>query len=282
MNEEQRNRNEVFGGAEMMKQTVSTQQRINEELGFELPIATVALPSKGKVYPQESSLHMKEEVEIRAMTTRDEEILTSPALAKQGKSITELLKSCLTNKTINPEEMLSGDRNAILVFLRALSYGTDYEAEVECESCKTKQNFEFNINNIPIKSLEVEPVVPGENKFKVFLPQSKKEVVVKFLTGKDETEIAFSLEKLSKLGSEAPPTLTLRLKSAIVSVDGKTDKVFIDKFVRNMPARDARVIRKFLNENEPSLELKSPFVCRNCGEAKEVDIPLTAEFFLPS
>src|SRR5260221_13383200 len=97
---------------------------------FTAPVQSVALPSKGVAYPTTSPLFRCESLDIKAMTASEENILSSRALLKKGTAITALLRSCITNKTVDPDEMLVGDRNAVLVAVRVSGYGAEYEAEV--------------------------------------------------------------------------------------------------------------------------------------------------------
>jgi hypothetical protein len=106
-------RNDVFHAAgDHDPRLKETHQQAQQDLGFDIPVETVPLPSLGKAYPEDHPLYMKEFVEIRAMTAREEDILTSRALIKQGTLITNLIKSCMIDKSVDPRTLLSGDRNA--------------------------------------------------------------------------------------------------------------------------------------------------------------------------
>src|SRR5690606_20745420 len=136
-----------------------------------------------------SRLHGASTVEISPMTTREEDILTSQALLKKGTVITALIKSCLTDKSIDPGQLLVGDRNALMVAIRVTGYGHLYDAEVTCGACDTVTNQSFNLAEFPIKRLGIEPVEPGANLFEHQLPYTKKRVRFRFLTGADEEQI---------------------------------------------------------------------------------------------
>ena len=126
-----------------------------DDLGYEIPVDIVPLPSRGVTYHPDSILHKLEGVEIRAMTAKDEDILTSRALIKKGTVITHLLRSCLTDPRINPNELLSGDRNALLIALRITGYGPDYAVEIICPDCNHKEHAEFDLQELPIRFLEL-------------------------------------------------------------------------------------------------------------------------------
>ena len=130
-------RSEIFG----QNQAMPTRNVMRDDFGFEVPVEVVPLPSGGITYDVENPLHSLKTVEIKAMTAKDEDILTSRALIKKGTVITHLLKSCLINKSINPGDMLAGDRNAVMIALRVTGYGAEYKVEVDCPNCgeKSKQ-----------------------------------------------------------------------------------------------------------------------------------------------
>ncbi len=272
-------RNQVFtGGAPA---GVPTRDVMKDDFGFEIPVESIPLPSRGAVYPPESPLHGKETVEVRAMTAREEDILTSRALIKKGTVITELIKSCLVDKRIDVPSMLSGDRNALMVALRVTGYGADYNVEVECPACQSKSKQVFNLSELQIKPLEIEPVQLGQNLFEAQLPVTKKTVRFKFLTGADEEEIMVIQERKKKAGAMSDNLVTTRLQFSILAVEGKTDKNLINAFIRSLPARDSLALRQVIDQNEPGIDMKSYMDCPSCSESSEVRIPLGAAFFWP-
>jgi len=272
-------RSALFGGA--VPAGIQTRDVMRDDFGFEVPLESVPLPSNGVVYPSESALHMKETVEIRSMTAREEDILTSRALIKKGTVITELIKSCLIDKKIYVPDMLAGDRNAIMVALRITGYGAEYTVEADCPKCNARSKQEFNLGEMPIKRLQIEPVAKGQNVFEFKLPVTKKTVNFKFLTGRDEEEINTIQERTKKQGAQADNIVTNRLQFAIVSIDGKADRSSINGFIRNMPARDSMSLRKFIDANEPGIDMKGNFDCPSCSDVNEVRVPLGASFFWP-
>lgn len=254
---------------------------LKDDFGFEIPVENVPLPSMGSVYDAESSLHGRETIEIRAMTAREEDILTSKALIKKGTVISHLLKSCIVTQGVDPDEMLSGDRNAVMTALRITGYGAGYNVEVECPACGEKSKQEFNLTELPIKRLEIDPVSPGVNVFETTLPMTKKKVRFKFLTGGDETEISRLQERKKKTGQLTDNLVTTRLQHSLLSVDGVTDRNKLGFFIRAMPARDSLHLRKYIDQHEPGIDMKSWMDCVHCMETSEVKMPLGASFFWP-
>ena len=272
--------NEVFEGSGP-NPAIPRRDVLKDDFGFEIPTQTVPLPSGGTIYPVDSSMHGKSEVAIKAMTAKEEDILTSRALIKKGTVITELLKSAIVEPGFDPDIMLSGDRNALMITLRATGYGPDYQCEVDCPACGTRSKQSFNLGELPIKELSISPVAPGANLFETELPVSKKKVRFKFLTGNDEREMSVMNERKKKQGGHADNAVTTRLLYQIVTVDGITDKTKIGFFVRAMPARDSLHLRRFIDKNEPGIEMKSWMDCPSCFETSEVRLPMGATFFWP-
>lgn len=284
MSEEREQRNQVFGAPAVDPRipTTTAAGQAQKDFGLEIPVETIPLPSAGRVYPAQSPLHGRETVDIRAMTAREEDILTSPALLKKGTVISELIKSCLTDKSINPVDLLTGDRNALMVAIRITGYGHEYDAELECNECNNKGARSFNLGELPIKRLEISPVAEGLNLFEFTLPFSKKAVRFKFLTGRDEEEILHTSEKQKKLGLQGNSSVTTNLLYSIVSIDGVDDRGKIANFVRMMPARDSLALRNYIRDNEPGITMKQDVTCPSCGHSEEVTMPIGVSFLWPA
>lgn len=288
--DEREQRNAVFSGqpqgapsgvdARMPMQSAA--DKVKTEFGLDIPLESVPLPSSGKVYSQSSTLYNAEVVEIRPMTTREEDILTSRALLKKGTVITELIKSCLVDRSINPHDLLSGDRNALMVAIRITGYGPDYKTEIECAECTTKSPHEFNLGDLPIRRLGIEPTTAGLNLFEFTLPKSRKNVKFRFLTGRDEEEIVTLGEKQKKLGLSIESNITTNLMHSIVSIEGIEDRSKIANFIKHMPARDSLALRNYMKDNEPGIIMKQETSCPSCGHAAEVMMPLSVNFLWPS
>ena len=281
MSNETREGNQIFGAAQAKQTGFQTMDVMKEEFGYEVPVDLVPLPSNGVIYSPETGLHNKETVEVRAMTAKEEDILTSRALIKKGTVITQLIKSCLTDKSIDTDVMISGDRNAIMTALRVTGYGSEYSVEVTCPNCSESSKQEFSLTDLPIKRLEIQPVAEGSNMFEFMLPVTKKKVHFKFLTGKDETEMSTIAERNKKQGQKTDSLVTSRLIYTIAAIDGINDKNKINMFVRNMPARDSLALRRYMDKHEPGIDMKSWMDCPSCDEHSEVQLPLGASFFWP-
>jgi hypothetical protein len=270
------------GGNAPEGQPITAAQYAKQELGVEIPVDAVPLPSRGLVYSQGHPLHGAESVEYRAMTAKEEDILMSQALIKRGTVITELIKSCLINKDIDVQSLLSGDRNALMIAIRASGYGSNYSPTLTCPSCEFKNELEVDLNQLPIKPLQLQPNSPGSNAFDYKLPVSKKTVTFKFLSGKEEEEILADTETRKKKGFLNSNLVTGRLLRSIVAVEGNENKSLISRFVQYMPARDSLVLREYINKNEPGVNMRVDFRCSNCDHFEEVTLPMGASFFWPN
>lgn len=259
---------------------------MRDEFGLEIPVESVPLPSKGRVYPPEHPLHMQESIEIRSMTAKEEDILTSKALIKKGTVITELIKSCLIDKRIDPNDMILGDRNALMVSLRITGYGADYPVEVGCPACGERSKQTFNLAALPITRLADDPVAEGSNVFEAVMPKTREtdpdiKIRYRHLTGKDESDIQQIQERKKKQGFKTDNLITTRYQHQIVAINDITDKTKIQMFCQRMPTKYSLALRKTMDNNEPGIDMKQHIQCPHCMEESEVSMPLGANFFWP-
>ena len=249
--------------------------------GFSVPRDYVMLPSKGRIYPPDSPLHNLEEIEVRHLTAADEDILTSRALLRSGKAIDTMLSNVLLNKSININDFISGDKNAILTFLRITGYGPDYDVEVDCPECNETIKHQFDLTKLTMRFLDVDPISAGQNRFEFILPSGIR-IEFKLLNSAEDQKIADEQEKLKRTtNSPLEKNVTTKYKHQIISVDDKEDQTFINNFVDTMNLRDSRAFRTYLEEVEPDVDMKQDFKCRMCGHSEEVEIPVTVGFFWP-
>lgn len=251
-------------------------------LSFLTPTHFVDLPSKGRFYPPGHPLKDKHNVEIRFMTAKEEDILTSKSLLKKGIAIDRMLESLIVDKSINIQELLVGDKNALVVGARATGYGTDYETKVQCPSCGASMKHTFDLTLAKEKEVpeEFSKQLEQNGFFTLKLPISKLEVGVRLLKGADEKLIIKSAEdrkNSSKVIEDS--VVTDQLKMILISVNGVKDKDILNKFIQVCPAGDARFIRNTYNEVSPDLDLTQKIVCRSCDAESEMEVPFTVDFF---
>ena len=237
---------------------------------FKLPTETVESPSKGLLYPEDSEL-AKGTIEMKYMTAKEEDILTNQSYIRNGTVLDKLLKSLIVSK-INFDDLLIGDKNAIMVAARILGYGNEYTFDYNGEEQTV------DLSQIENKPLKEELFSTRINEFTFTLPKSGNAVTFKLLTHKDEQDISRELEGLKKINKDASPELTTRLKYMITSVEGNREKKDIRNFVDNyLLAQDSRALREYVREMQPDVDLT--FFPSNGSD--RVNIPVGINFFWP-
>ena len=240
------------------------------------PSEVIDLPSEGKLYPKDHPCS-NGKIEIKYMTTKEEDILTSQNLIKKGVVIDTLINSLIITEGVTSNDLLIGDKNAVMVAARILAYGPEYVCEIKDPNTGNDITQTFNLADCPFKKL---PEGIKENKFEVELPVSKSKVVFKLLTGLEEKNIEDELNSQKKIGSDIVPELATRLRHCITSVDGDDSQSTINSFSVNILARDSMHLRKQISKVSPDIELTQRVDIG--GEPVKVDIPMTVGFFWPS
>tara|TARA_B100000287_G_scaffold417339_1_gene453013 strand:+ start:624 stop:1394 length:771 start_codon:yes stop_codon:yes gene_type:complete len=241
------------------------------------PSEIIDLPSGGKIYGKDSPLY-DGKIEIKYMTAKEEDILTSQNLIKKGVVIDTLLNSLIMSPGVKLEDLLTGDKNAIMVASRILAYGPEYICNITDDIGNEHKKI-FNLADCPFKQLPVKADY-SKNEFDIELPISKAKVKFKLLTGHDEKAINDELESQRKIGKQIIPELSTRLKHSIVEIDGERDRHKIALRVDNMLTRDTYILRQEIQKHNPDIELRQEVEIG--GDVVKVDIPMTTEFFWPN
>ncbi len=263
----------------------ATESKNNSLLNFTVPTEIVDLPSRGIFYPSGHPLHGKTSVEIRYMTAKDEDILTSPALLRKGIAIERMIDNLLVDNNISSKDMLVGDRNALIYAARITGYGREYDAGVECPSCEREYECSFDLAAYVDAYKFTDPdesefAFTGNGTLEVELPKTKVLVEIRALTGTDEDKMTKLREmKVKNNLNDAP--LTDLFKTMVVSANGIVDKGQIAEFIDNMPALDSKFLRAAYNKVMPNIEFSQAVECPHCGYATEMAVPITAKFFWP-
>ena len=241
------------------------------------PTEVIDLPSEGKVYPKDSPLSSGK-LELKYMTTREEDILMSENLIKKGVVIDKLLDSLIITKGVKQEDLILGDKNAVLVASRILAYGPEYTVEVtNPNDLDEKIEHTFDLSTCPFKELSKDVDYSG-NEFDFTTPVGKNKLKFKLLTGADETLIEKDIKQSSKFGVSSD--ITTRLRYTVTEVDGDSKPATISEFTQNLLARDSVALRGYIRDIAPDIDLTSEVEIG--GETVSVSIPLTVEFFWPS
>lgn len=244
---------------------------------FSLPTETIELPSLGKVYETTNPLSSGT-VEMKYMTAREEDILTNVNLLKQGIAIEKMLQS-LIKSPIKYEDLLLGDRNALLIAARILAYGSNYSFEYQEAEDEPKETVTVDLQTLKNKTVDFTSFA-NKNEFTYELPHSKNTVTFKLLTVADEKAIDAEIKALKKAGLAAGE-ITTRLKRQILSINGKYDAKDVREFVDNyLIAKDSNPLRAYIASITPDIDLTITFKISGDREVTQT-LPLTAEFFFP-
>lgn len=239
---------------------------------FKIPTETVDLPSKGKFYPEGHPLKSGT-VEMKYMTAKEEDILTNQNYISKGIVIDKLLQSLLVTE-FNYDDLLIGDKNAIMVAARILSYGKDYDIEYNGQK--------ITVDLSEVKEKVTEDAKPNESgDFTFTLPKSGNEVTFKLLTHGDDKKIDREVEGLKKINRDNVTSMSTRLKHLITSVNGDRETSTVRQFVdQGLLAADARALREEYARVQPDIDFKVYHVDEN-GVGEDIDVPVTVNFFWP-
>ena len=242
---------------------------------YKSPTEMVDLPSQGYFYFDGHPLSSGK-VEIKYMTAKEEDILTSQNLIQQGTVIDKLLESLIVDKSVKLDDLLIGDKNAIMVAARILGYGKEYEFTYDGEEKSV------DLSKLEPIKLDFSKFTRGKNEFEFELPTSKRTITFKLLTSSDEKNIDVETKAREKISKTQTSELTTRLKHMILSVDGNVEKSYINNFVDNeFLSRDSLAFRKYLSEITPDMDMTTKIV-DSSGKETEVVIPITVRFFWPA
>lgn len=238
---------------------------------FNFPTEIVELPSKGLVYPEDHILRSGK-IEMKYMTAKEEDILTNQNYIQKGVVLDKLVEALVMNK-FKVDELITGDKNALLIASRILGYGKDYTF-----------TYRGNEYTVDLSALDEKPfnttLITSRGTFKFTLPTSGVEVEFKLLTDKGNELVNQEIEGLKKLNKDSSPEITTRLKHQIVAVGGNIDKNAIREFVEyNLLAADSRALRKYMKDIAPDINLSTKVVID--GVEEDIDIPINLNFFWP-
>jgi len=257
----------------------------NEEsmFSFVIPTEFVDLPSQGLLYPPDHPLHGADTVEIKHMTAKEEDLLTSEALIRKGLALDRLLQSVLVDKNIKVNDLLVGDKNALLIATRITGYGPRYITNVTCPICNTSKEEEIDLNSLSLKELQTpkNAILTEEGTYLISFDELDLKIEVQLLKGSDEQSVGQRRQKRRKL--KLPETnITDQLEAIIVSVNNMSEPSIIKQFCNAVPASISRKIRTAYEQLMPDIDLTFNFECDSCNHLGKVGMPLTAEFFWPN
>ena len=274
----------------------STPPQVQQEtagFSFVVPTEFVELPSGGRFYPETHPLYGQTTIEIKQMTAKEEDILTTQSYIKDGSVLDRLFQSLIVGNgegiPIKYVDLVTGDKNAIMIAARVLGYGKDYEVEIEDPtSMGTKQKETIDLTQFENKEYDgSQQIELHRNEFEFTLPTSDRKVTFMAMTESRERRVKHQVKELAKanrkLKDNTSRELTTRLKNMILSVDGETDQKVINNFVDNeLFAVDSKALRAYINEVVPDIDLTWEFVSEETGEGRVMQLPMDVTFFWPS
>lgn len=259
------------------------QQKVSE---YKFPTEIIELPSKGLIYPQDNPLSSGK-VEMKYMTAREEDILTTQSYVRDGTVLDRLFKSMIMGNgnglSVKYDDLVVGDKNAIMVAARILGYGKDYQISINDPFSNKQQKETIDLSQFENKEYDGSNQTElHKNEFSYTLPNSQRVVVFKLATEASEKYVKRQLDISKKSKDKTSRELSTRLKSVILSVDGEVDKKYISDFVDNeLFAVDSKELRRYIKEISPDIDLTYEFISDETGERREMSLPIQASFFWP-
>jgi hypothetical protein len=247
------------------------------EKQYDFPTEVLDLPSKGLAYPKEHPLSSGQ-ITIKHMTAKEEDILASQNLIKKGIVLDKLFESIILD-AVNPDDIILGDKNAIVLATRLLGYGPEYEISFYSSKVGKSINSVVDLSKVQIKEVDLS-IFKNKNEFEFTTPTGAK-LTFKLLTHGDEKAIERDINALEKLSKEVSYDITTRLRYMITSVNGDNTVSAINKYINGMLARDSRAFREYVKTMSPDVDMKFTYTHED-GEVEEAPIGMTVNFFWPS
>jgi len=237
------------------------------------PTEVIDLPSGGKFYPEGHPLRSGQ-IELKYMTAKEEDILTSTNLIQKGIVLDKLLDSLIVTKGVSHEDFLLGDLNAVMVASRILGYGKEYPVTATCPKCGQANEHVVDLTQLESKEVENADLI-------LVLPVSKKTVKLRLMTRKIEKEIQAELDSLKKIGLQVEPEASTRLRYIIAEVDGSSTAKDIRDAVDNMLVADTRALREFYKKVTPDVKFETQYTCEKCEHTGKISFSIGLNFFWP-
>ena len=245
-----------------------------EEPTFNFPTEEVELPSKGLVYPEDSPL-ASGKIVMKYMTAKEEDIITNQNYIQKGTAINHLLDALIVTPGVKQDDLVTGDKNAILIAARILGYGSNYKFEYLGDTV------EVDLSSLENKEIDYSLIEGRTNEFEFTLPHTQTPITFRLLTGKIEKQIEAELKGLAKINKVKSAEMSTRMKHLIASVNGDSDRKTVRQFVDTaLLARDAKALRDHIAKMQPDIDIKFDYEDYN-GEIVEREIPITSGFFFP-
>lgn len=239
-----------------------------------MPKEIIELPSKGLLYPESSPLSSGK-VEMRYMSTEDEDILTNRNYINDDSVFNRLLKSVLVDKSIDLEDLLLGDKNALLMACRILGYGPEYTIYYN------RKPVTIDLQKLKHKEVDFSLFKKGENNFEYTLPYSGNKVTFRLMTEKLEKLIEADIAGYKKIDPKSNPSVSVKTQHIITSIEGNTSREAINDFVKNsLLPRDRKALYKYMESIEPDIDMSYEITISD-DQKEVIEVPITTNFFWP-
>ena len=275
---------------EEMVELAKQQYEQKQVSDYKFPTEIIELPSKGLIYPKDNPLSSGK-IELKYMTAKEEDILTTQSYIKDGTVLDRMFQALIISNgeglPIKYVDLVVGDKNAIMIASRILGYGKEYNVEVTDPFSGEKQKESIDLTQFENKEYDGSKQTElHKNEFEFELPQSKRIITFQLLTESKERKVKHELESAKKqskkMGDVTSKELTTRLKNMILSVEGETDRNFINKFVDNeLFAQASKALRSYIKQVGPDIDLTWEFISDDTGDRKEMSMPMDTTFFWP-
>ena len=255
-----------------------------------VPTYIVPLPTAGKYYDEGHPCHGVDQIEIRYMTAKEEDMLTSEHLLREGVAHTRVVQNLILDPKISVRDMLVQDVTALMVAARITGYGSEYNVSVRCPACLSTVDHSFNVEEVLHNSIETTrsclaqlptPYSSAENRWlvDVTLPLTKAQVAIRWLSGADEERISKAAYKKSDMTESL---ITDLLRSMVVSINGEDNPIAVAHLIKTMPTQDGVFLRNSYVDMIPTFKLQQTYECQSCGHTADTEVPLNATFFWPN
>ncbi len=247
---------------------------------YPFPTEVISLPSKGLVYPESSPLSSGE-ITVKLMTAKEEDILTSTNLIRKGIVLDKLLESIIVDTAININDLVIGDKNAILISSRILAFGPEYGVTINDPNENEPVEVKVDMSQLKIKEID-ETKLNRNNEYEFILPKTKTPIKFKIMTHGDEVAVQKDIEaseKISKQGND----IQARYRRLITEINGNREIGYISNYVANqLLAADSKALRKHISEMSPDVDLTFDYTSPFTGETEALKVPLGINFFYPA
>jgi len=244
------------------------------------PVEIINLPSEGKYYPEGHPLRKTGgQLELKYMTAKEEDILTSTNLIANGTVIDRLLESLIVHEGVKPVDLTTGDINAVLLAARVLAYGKNYDVKFQCDECEESVAVSIDLTQLESPDDLVDVDEDGHHQFTT---DSGLDIVIKTLSRGDELTVEKDNKIVdTKYNKKVSSEITSRLRKVIVSINGETDKNVLNTMIDNLIVKDSRKVREELGKINPTVDMTVEFTCDNCDHTMKGGMPIGVDFFWP-